>query len=260
MMKRIGILLLVGMLMTPGCFDDLVDAEERRGIPGGLTLACLDGSKYTKLVIEIDHDADRAPSSSTIDMLKSRLSSVCDKPDGISITVSQVDLSGDGSWSADEVRDAGTQNRDSVPLTGKTLTWHILFPAGAYAKDGVLGVAVDASTVAIFQDTIADSTNCIASLCRPSAEEIENSVVIHEVGHLLGLVNLVYKSPFDHEDSENPGHSNNRDSVMYWAVESSRISTIFSGDVPDEFDEDDLADLEMLASGELSATEQLWRP
>ena len=29
---------------------------------------------------------------------------------------------------------------------------------------------------------------------RPSAEEVENSVLVHEVGHLLGRVNIVYQS------------------------------------------------------------------
>jgi len=256
-MKQAGVIFLIAILVSSGCIGEDNDSEEFRGIPGGLTLACLDGSHYTKMVIEIDHDANHAPASSTVDLIKSRLASVCDKPDGITVITTQVDFSGDGSWSADEVRDAGDEHRDSIPREGSTLTWHILFPSGGYAKDGVLGVAVDASTVAIFQETIEDSTNI---LNRPSAEEIENAVTIHELGHLLGLVNLVYKSPVDHEDSNNPGHSSNRDSVMYWAVESNRISSVFSGNVPNQFDSDDLADLEMLASGELSATDQLWTP
>ena len=70
----------------------------------------------------------------------------------------------------------------------------------------MLGVAVDASTVALFGDSIDEAEG---PLGRPSVEDVENSVVIHEVGHLLGLVNLVYQSPVDHEDADHPGHSNN---------------------------------------------------
>ena len=47
---------------------------------------------------------------------------------------------------------------------------------------------------------------------------------------------------------------------MYWAVESSSLNAIFSGQLPDDFDDDDRADLEDLASGDLEAKEQLWRP
>jgi hypothetical protein len=130
-----------------------------------------------------------------------------------------------------------------------------LFPSGTYEKDSVLGVAVDASTVAIFKDSVADAEGFLG---RPSAEEVERSVSVHELGHLLGLVNLVYTSPRDHEDSENKGHSNNDGSVMYWAIESSDVGNFISGDLPDEFDEDDKADLNGLADGSISAKDQIW--
>ena len=86
---------------------------------------------------------------------------------------------------------------------------------------------------------------------RPSAEEIENSVLVHEYGHLLGLVNLVYKSPVDHEDKDHPGHSNNEESVMYWAVESADLSNIITGQLPDDFDNDDRNDLAGMLSGDI---------
>ena len=93
-----------------------------------------------------------------------------------------------------------------------------------------------------------------------SAEEIENSVLVHEFGHLLGLVNLVYKSPVDHEDKDHPGHSNNEDSVMYWAIESANLGNIITGELPDEFDNDDLNDLSGMLSGEIPVTNQIWLP
>ena len=119
----------------------------------------------------------------------------------------------------------------------------------------MLGVAVDASTVAIFQDTISQSENFLG---RPSADEMERAVTVHEAGHLLGLVNLVYQSPIDHEDPDHPGHSSNEDSVMYWAIESNSIGNVFSGSIPDEFDADDKSDLAGMASGELECSNQLW--
>ena len=47
---------------------------------------------------------------------------------------------------------------------------------------------------------------------------------------------------------------------MYWAVESQSLGAFFSGDLPSEFDADDLADLEGMKSGEIPTSDQLWRP
>ena len=111
------------------------------------------------------------------------------------------------------------------------------------------------------QSLFKDTGRCRrAYICWPSAEEIENSVLVHEFGHLLGLVNLVYKSPVDHEDKDHPGHSNNEDSVMYWAIESANLGNIITGELPDEFDNDDLNDLSGMLSGEIAVTDQIWLP
>ena len=47
---------------------------------------------------------------------------------------------------------------------------------------------------------------------------------------------------------------------MYWAVESSDISNIISGQLPDEFDQDDLDDLAGLKAGTIEIEKQLWLP
>ena len=184
-----------------GCLGDegLDLLPEKKGVPGGLVLACLRSSMYTSMVIEIDHEPGYRPYS--------------------------------------------------------TRRWQVLFPSGVYEEDSVLGVAVDASTVALFSDTIEEADGPFG---RPSVEDVENSVLVHEVGHLLGLVNLVYQSPIDHEDPDHPGHSSNDESVMYWAVESADVSNFIFGTLPSDFDDDDRSDLAGLADGSIAVRDQLW--
>jgi hypothetical protein len=255
----LALMLMAVMLSSglAGCLGDeaLELLPEKKGVPGGLTLACLRSSMYTSMVIEIDHEPGYRPYSSSADMLVERLESVCDKPSGITVKFSEVNFNHEGTWSAQDVRDKGWAEKDQSPREGTTLRWQIIFPAGTYETDTVLGVAVDASTVALFSDSIDEADGPFG---RPSVEDVENSVLVHEVGHLLGLVNLVYKSPVDHEDPDHPGHSNNDESVMYWAVESSDISNFIFGDLPNEFDADDLADLAGLADGSIAIRDQLW--
>jgi len=259
MASRKSVATLFVMLMISaglsGCFGQ-ESKEVQKGIPGGLTLACLSDDKYTSMVVEIDYEAGYMPEQSSTDLLKTRLEQVCDKPQGIEIFLTETNFEHEGQWSASDVREKGWNEKSNNPQSDSTLYWQAIFPSGQYANDGVLGVAVDASTIAIFGEAVDDAEGPIFN--RPSAEEIENSVLVHEFGHLLGLVNLVYQSPVDHEDEEHKGHSNNEDSVMYWAIESANIGNIITGELPDDFDADDLNDLAGMLSGEIESNNQLW--
>ena len=259
MASRKSVATLFVMLMISaglsGCFGE-ESKEVQRGIPGGLTLACLSDDKYTSMVVEIDYEAGYMPEQSSTDLLKTRLEQVCDKPQGIEIFLTETNFDHEGQWSASDVREKGWNEKSNNPQSDSTLYWQAIFPSGQYANDGVLGVAVDASTIAIFGEAVDDAEGPIFN--RPSAEEIENSVLVHEFGHLLGLVNLVYQSPVEHEDEDHKGHSNNEDSVMYWAIESANIGNIITGELPDDFDDDDLNDLAGMLSGEIESNNQLW--
>ena len=256
-LKALAGLLLLLCSSLAGCLGDAVDdlLPERKGIPGSLALACLQSDRFTSMVVEIDYEPGYKPMTSSTDMLLERLEEVCDKPNGISVEFSEVNYEFEGAWTADAVREQAWIHKSGDVMDASELRWQLLFPEGEYSENGVLGVAVDGSSIALFGDTIEESDGPFG---RPSVENVENSVIVHEIGHLLGLVNLVYTSPADHEDAEHPGHSNNDDSVMYWAVNSADLANIFFGSIPNEFDQDDLADLAGMADGSISADDQLW--
>jgi hypothetical protein len=73
---------------------------------------------------------------------------------------------------------------------------------------------------------------------------IESAVVTHEVGHLLGLVDLFLHT--GRQDPDHPGHSTDQNSVMYWAVESNLVADLLTGGPPKDFDNADLADLQTI--------------
>lgn len=121
----------------------------------------------------------------------------------------------------------------------------LVFLNGSLAQNSdALGIAYSASAAAIFRDRIDAATTAVLL-----ASEIERSVLAHEVGHLLALVNVGYRSRIAHEDPAHPHHSNNDESVMYWAVEDVSIRNILGGGPPSDFDDADRADLEMLKRG-----------
>ena len=264
-MNRMLALMLVALMtltsVTAGCLTDKfteIITDESHGIPGSLALACLRDDQHTSLEIQILYEDGYRPEQSSVQLLEQRLDEVCDKPSGIRFDYTQVEFpSSINTWTADDVREQGWANKAGHPHSSSTLKWQFLFPSGTYEDDTVLGVAVDGSTIAMFKDSIEEAEGFFG---RPSAEEVENSVMVHEAGHLLGLVNLVYTSPRDHEDPQHPGHSSNDESVMYWAIESTSLMNFLTGDLPNEFDEDDKADLDDLKNLKLQASDQLWTP
>ena len=177
-----------------GCFSEQELLPEPYGVPGGLVLACLNSSYYTDLVIEIDYEVDQKPRPETLDLLIDRINSVCEKQ-SVSYELSLTNFEHDGDWTSDDIRLKGRETRETNAMNEIQLRFHFMFPSGSHSDSGVLGVAVDASTVMIFVDTIKEAENIIQ---RPSWEDIEAAVTIHEFGHLVGLVNLVYTSNVDH--------------------------------------------------------------
>ena len=87
-----ALLILPAMSGCLGGSDFVEELLNEKGIPGGLTLACLDGSTYTKLVIEVDYETGHKPESSSTDMLAERLEQVCDKPRGVEMSLRSLIL------------------------------------------------------------------------------------------------------------------------------------------------------------------------
>jgi hypothetical protein len=116
-------------------------------------------------------------------------------------------------------------------------------------NNGQIGVAFDASSDVIFEGAIRNG----AATPLVTAEEIEHAVVVHEVGHILSLVNIGYTSPRPHEDSQHQGHSNNPGSVMYWAVDNVGVVNLLGGRSapPTDYDSNDRADLADVRAGKL---------
>ncbi len=204
-------------------------------------------SQIPKLVVEIDALRGYEPSESAVSLLRTRLASVVDKPGGIEILPVETFGGGRDRWTEAELLLVQRQNRDRWSDRNE-IVLYILYVDGAFADDETsLGVSFNASMYAMFVEQIRGS----AATPLVPARVIERAVLVHEMGHILALVNLGYESPRDREDPTHDGHSNNPDSVMYWAVDNVGVANLVGGRTspPTQFDADDLADLEDLKRG-----------
>lgn len=200
-----------------------------------------------QLVIEIDVQQGITVDQAAVDHLVDEVRRHVDKPGGITFAGGNTFASDRTEWSAGDLREAAAANR-TTSSTGDAVSVHVMYVRGGFYQDGeqtaAIGVAYSASNVAIFPERWAGLGTLLGS-----SRAIERAVLVHEFGHLFGLVNLTYASEIDHEDPEHPGHSSSQQSVMFHAIESTLIGQVFSGPPPDRFDDADAADLAGLRSG-----------
>ena len=225
--------------------DPAAVVADDRGPLGSACRAYLRGD-VPALTIEVLHQTGARPSDGALDHLVASLEPVLDKPDGIDVAGPRQ-IPGEGrSWELDELRRLAAEHRQAHSSRSRAGLL-VLSVAGEFEDPGVLGLAMSATEIVLFPQQIGD----LATTLLGGSARIERSVLLHEAGHLLCLVNIGYTSPRDHEDPDKPHHSRHRDSVMYWAVPNDAVTQVFAGPPPDRFHPDDLADLADLREGRL---------
>lgn len=110
--------------------------------------------------------------------------------------------------------------------SGTTGRFWIVFLGGYYspggqgdrANEAVLGVnVVGTSVIALFAPALRAAANgATASLL---ARFIEQTTIVHELGHALGLVNNGLPLRSEHHDRVNGAHCTNTECVMFWKNE-----------------------------------------
>lgn len=208
---------------------------------GQMARTYLRSSPARALLVEVDWIEGREPTQAALDHLVSILRREADKPGGVRVERGNAIPQRRDSYTFAQIEAVEDANR-SRGSAGEVATLYVLYLNGDLAgEEGTIGVAYRASAVALFADRIRAAAT---ALIQPSA--IERAVLVHEAGHVLGLINIGYRSKHDHEDASHPHHSRYRTSVMFWAVEDISVSSILSGGPPDDFDRYDRDDLALL--------------
>lgn len=124
-------------------------------------------------------------------------------------------------WSLFDILDLEKTYR-SRKSEGTTGRFWVVFLKGYLEKDdvpntSVIGVSITGTTViAMFKDVI-ESTGVRAN--GPVPKFVQQSTIIHEIGHALGLVGNGVTLQSSHLDAAHGAHCKNPDCVMYWTNE-----------------------------------------
>jgi hypothetical protein len=201
---------------------------------GDFALDYLTAATYDEIVVEIDWIAGHPPSSSARSGLEATLAELCNKPSGVrTIVDDEIPSAGSPTWTYDAIEDLELEYRDEYrdPASG-TCVMYCLYLDGRSQDDSgpakVLGVAYRGSSLAMFHETIEATDPGL-----PLFAEIEDTVLLHEAGHLLGLVDNGISMVQDHRDPAHGAHDSSDECLMYWALETQDAVDVLLARRPD---------------------------
>lgn len=196
----------------------------------------LSGNNYNVISIDLMYVDGFKPEQSTLNNLTQFLLEHTFKTN-INIIPRLIPNTGIENYSLNDVRNLEDQHRNEF-TEGNTIAISALFLNGASASNQgnstVLGTAYRNTSFVVFEETIQSLSD---SPLEPSRVTVESTVLLHELCHLLGLVNVGSDMVEDHQDVDHGAHCNVNSCLMYFAIENGNsISGMLSGGSVPELD------------------------
>ena len=204
----------------------------------------LAASTYNTLVIELVYIDGFKPNATSIQNLKTFLEDRLNKPNGINIIEKKIPALNLAPYDNNDLLVVEDTFR-SVYNNQSVLTLYAFFADGGSVSDTnnsfVLGTAYQNTSFVIYENTIKNNSGGIG---QPNRIDLETVVMIHEMGHLLGLVDLGSTMQTPHIDNAHGKHCDNEDCLMFWQAETGDIfASLIGGNIP-ELDANCISDLQ----------------
>ena len=192
----------------------------------------LSADHFTTIELELLYMKGYKPSEELPGRMVSFLENYTNKPDGISIILKEIPAMNKGEYSAEDIAKIENDYRESYN-EGNKISVFLLVVDGNYKQKNesalTLGAAYQNTSLVFFGKQIDENSGGIR---KPDKATLEVTVALHEMGHLLGLVNSGSDMVNPHEDEENKNHCENEDCLMYWAIETNGIFGFLQQSIP----------------------------
>ena len=195
--------------------DDLtIDYQYHNQVTGATANDILSDEEYTSITIEVQHMKGFTPDSASLENLKAFLYENTHKPKGIDIVVKEIPSAADHAFTLNQAAEVEKKYR-KVFSRKKDLALYILYTDGYYTDPNYLGWAYRNTSIVMFGKKLLESSE---STGKPSRTKLETTVLLHEMAHLLGLVNVGTPLQSHHKDDDHGKHCANADCLMYYQI------------------------------------------
>jgi hypothetical protein len=219
--------------------DDDVGTDAT-GSGGGSGAASVFDPSITKVVVEIDYESGKEPYTGpivgfgdTFEPTQTNIDRLFAGKKMLTIPTTLAAMEDVGSIDDEELTVQDIQAlaamHRNVHNSETTRSYYVIFVSGYFADANgpnpfVLGVSIG-DTVAMFKDVI-NTTNVVVA---PNVVRyVEQSTLIHELAHSIGLVDNGIAMATPHEDATHAPHCDNRDCVMFWQNDGSQDAAQFA--------------------------------
>lgn len=134
-----------------------------------------------------------------------------------------------GSFTSEAILDIAGAHRDAAG-TRTAASLYVVFLDGHFEdasgiRQDVVGVSIGRTgVIAMFKPVIAAAESSASGI----AKFVEQTTLVHEVGHALGLVDDGIADTSGHHDASHPHHCANEACAMYWANEGLSAAVAFA--------------------------------
>ena len=133
------------------------------------------------------------------------------------------------TWTAEDILALHARS-PGVPESPEQARFKVYFLRGHYSengatKTGVIGVSIGGTPVIAMFKSVIESTGAHPNGAVPKF--VEQSTLVHEIGHALGLVNNGIPMASPHQDTAHGSHTVNSDCVMFWQNEGASDLVLF---------------------------------
>ncbi|WP_152425088.1 peptidase [Nafulsella turpanensis] len=176
--------------------------------------------EFEALQVNLVYVEGYAPTAQTLENLEAFLQERLHKPQGIHISKTAISSPGLAPYSIADIQQVEKDFRTGFNKD-KTLAVFVFVTDGSYSEnENVLGVAYRNTSLALFGSKMQQYSGGVG---QPSQSLLETTVMNHEFGHIMGLVNVGTPPQTDHQDTAHGKHCDVDGCLMYWTAETGDV-------------------------------------